>query len=269
MLITYCFEYAESDKSKCAECNKAIKRNALRIGELSRFSKKVKKSMATYRWWHFDCFKMVEKILEITPEKIRGYDKLSDVDKQRIVQLANLGVDATWNDVPDEIRIELDKNASKKDNSKTKSKPKAELNKKTPQQRKANTKTNKSTNTKAKDNTSDEKDVNTKAKPTKTKIIKKAKTGLSVGGLSENKINDAIRQLSKKLGSTQNSKKNNIKKSKTTTNAAAKNNKTKAKNQKVSNKNNKNTATSKSDDILNKLKKKIQSKNTKITKKKN
>jgi len=34
---------------------------------------------------------MVEKILEITPEKIRGYDKLSDVDKQRIGELAKLG----------------------------------------------------------------------------------------------------------------------------------------------------------------------------------
>jgi len=34
---------------------------------------------------------MVEKILDITPEKIRGYDKLTDIDKQRIKQLASLG----------------------------------------------------------------------------------------------------------------------------------------------------------------------------------
>jgi len=41
----------------------------------------------------FKCIflKMVEKILEITPEKIRGYDKLSEIDKQRVTQLAALG----------------------------------------------------------------------------------------------------------------------------------------------------------------------------------
>jgi len=274
MLITYCFEYAQTEKSKCTECNKVIKRHGLRIGELSRFSKKVKKSMATYRWWHFDCFKMVEKILEITPEKIRGYDKLSDVDKQRIGELAKLGVDATWYNVPENIRNELDKKAKQgvKANKETgKQQPK---NAKKGNARNSNTNTN---NNKAKaKNNNNKKDENStaEAKPKpKAKIIKKAKTtGPTVGGLNENKINDAIRQLSKKLSNNQNNKKNNNKnnnnnkKGKVGGNAKG-NKKTGAKAN--NNKSKSNATVSKNDDIMSKLKKKIQSKNTKITKKKN
>jgi len=257
MLITYCFEYAQTEKSKCTECNKVIKRNGLRIGELSRFSKKVKKSMATYRWWHFDCFKMVEKILDITPEKIRGYDKLSDIDKQRITQLASLGVDATWNDVPENIRNELDKKAKAAKKVTPKSAPKAAPKAKANPAKKAQQpKNSNKDNAKDKNNNNNKDDGKSKPK----KIIKKAKTGPSVGGINENKINDAIRQISKQLNSKQNSKKKaNTQKPK---GAAAKKAPAKANNKK-------NAGNAKNDAILDKLKKKIQSKNTKITKKKN
>jgi len=99
-------------------------------------------------------------------------------------------------------------------------------------------------------------EIDAKNKP--KKIIKKAKTGPSTGGLNENKINDAIRQISKKLN--QNSKnKNNNKKPKVTKKVSPKSNNKKA------------TSTggsSSNDAILDKLKKKIQNKNTKIVKKK-
>lgn len=267
MIITYCFEYAQTEKSKCTECNKIIKRNGLRIGELSRFSKKVKKSQATYRWWHFDCFKMVEKILDITPEKIRGYDKLTDIDKQRIKQLASLGVDSTWNDVPEDIRNDLDKKAKTakkaqpktskavpKTAPKTTPKPKAPNTKK-PQQPKSN---NKNDTKEKEDNDKMETDIKNKQNKPK-KIIKKAKTSPATGGLNENKINDAIRQLSKKLN---NKNKNNNKKPKAGANT--KKASPKANNKKV----NSTGGSSTNDAILDKLKKKIQNKNTKIVKKK-
>lgn len=55
-IITYCIEYAESQNSKCAGCNRTIPNKSLRCGEISRKSKKEKKQLSKTTWYHFKCF---------------------------------------------------------------------------------------------------------------------------------------------------------------------------------------------------------------------
>lgn len=55
-IITYCVEYAQSQTSKCATCNRTIPNKSLRCGEIFRRSKKEKKQLSKTTWYHFKCF---------------------------------------------------------------------------------------------------------------------------------------------------------------------------------------------------------------------
>jgi len=55
-IITYCVEYAQSQTSKCATCNRIIPNKSLRCGEIFRRSKKEKKQLSKTTWYHFKCF---------------------------------------------------------------------------------------------------------------------------------------------------------------------------------------------------------------------
>jgi len=57
-VISYCVEYAESQKSTCLKCNKIIPNKSLRCGRMERGSEKEKKKFAKFRWYHFKCFEV-------------------------------------------------------------------------------------------------------------------------------------------------------------------------------------------------------------------
>lgn len=59
VVITYCVEYAESQKSVCLKCNKVIPNKSLRVGRMERTSEKEKKKFAKFRWYHFKCFEVI------------------------------------------------------------------------------------------------------------------------------------------------------------------------------------------------------------------
>lgn len=56
-ITTYCIEHAKTQQSKCAACEKTIPHKSLRVAEIFRKSKKVKKDLAKHTWYHFKCFK--------------------------------------------------------------------------------------------------------------------------------------------------------------------------------------------------------------------
>lgn len=56
-ITTYCIEHAKTQQSKCAACEKTIPHKSLRVAEIYRKSKKVKKDLAKHTWYHFKCFK--------------------------------------------------------------------------------------------------------------------------------------------------------------------------------------------------------------------
>lgn len=56
-ITSYCIEPAETQKSKCAACEKVIPHKSLRVAEVYRSSKKVKKDKARHTWFHFRCWK--------------------------------------------------------------------------------------------------------------------------------------------------------------------------------------------------------------------
>lgn len=62
VVITYCVEYAESQKSVCLKCNKVIPNKSLRVGRMERTSEKEKKKFAKFRWYHFKCFEVIHAL---------------------------------------------------------------------------------------------------------------------------------------------------------------------------------------------------------------
>lgn len=61
VVISYCIEYAQSQKSVCLKCNKVIPNKSLRVARMERTSEKEKKKFAKFRWYHFKCFEVKNK----------------------------------------------------------------------------------------------------------------------------------------------------------------------------------------------------------------
>ncbi|KAF8925962.1 hypothetical protein EDD21DRAFT_386348 [Dissophora ornata] len=102
VVITYCVEYAESQKSVCLKCNKIIPNKSLRVGRMERQSEKEKKKFAKFRWYHFKCFEVPEIMTKIPVHLIRGQVNLLDKDKVRLERVIKLGVGASWSQIVDQ-----------------------------------------------------------------------------------------------------------------------------------------------------------------------
>ncbi|KAF9187890.1 hypothetical protein BGZ51_000985 [Haplosporangium sp. Z 767] len=99
VVITYCVEYAQSQKSVCLKCNKVIPNKSLRVGRMERQSEKEKKKFAKYGWYHFKCFEVPEVMTKIPVHLIRGQVDLLDKDKLRLERVIKLGVGASWSQI--------------------------------------------------------------------------------------------------------------------------------------------------------------------------
>ncbi|KAG0259869.1 hypothetical protein BG011_002320 [Mortierella polycephala] len=99
VVITYCVEYAQSQKSVCLKCNKVIPNKSLRVGRMERKSEKEKKKFAKYGWYHFKCFEVPEVMTKIPVHLIRGQVDLLDKDKLRLERVIKLGVGASWSQI--------------------------------------------------------------------------------------------------------------------------------------------------------------------------
>ncbi|KAG0317710.1 hypothetical protein BGZ97_004974 [Linnemannia gamsii] len=102
VVITYCVEYAESQKSVCLKCNKVIPNKSLRVGRMERTSEKEKKKFAKFRWYHFKCFEVPEIMTKIPVHLIRGQVNLLDKDKLRLEKVIKLGVGSSWSQIVDQ-----------------------------------------------------------------------------------------------------------------------------------------------------------------------
>ncbi|KAF9573869.1 hypothetical protein EC968_007826 [Mortierella alpina] len=102
VVITYCVEYAQSQKSTCLKCNKVIPNKSLRVGRMERQSEKEKKKFAKFRWYHFKCFEVPEIMTKIPVHLIRGQVDLLDKDKLRLERVIKLGVGASWGQIVDQ-----------------------------------------------------------------------------------------------------------------------------------------------------------------------
>ncbi|KAF9995922.1 hypothetical protein BGZ80_004223 [Entomortierella chlamydospora] len=102
VVITYCVEYAESQKSVCLKCNKIIPNKSLRVGRMERTSEKEKKKFAKFRWFHFKCFEVPEIMTRIPVHLIRGQVNLLDKDKVRLEKVIKLGVGGSWSQIVDQ-----------------------------------------------------------------------------------------------------------------------------------------------------------------------
>ncbi|KAF8976876.1 hypothetical protein BGZ46_007881 [Entomortierella lignicola] len=102
VVITYCVEYAESQKSVCLKCNKIIPNKSLRVGRMERQSEKEKKKFAKFRWYHFKCFEIPEILTKIPIHLIRGQVNLLDKDKLRLERVIKLGVGGSWSQIVDQ-----------------------------------------------------------------------------------------------------------------------------------------------------------------------
>ncbi|KAF9348625.1 hypothetical protein BGX34_002330 [Mortierella sp. NVP85] len=99
VVITYCVEYAQSQKSVCQKCNKVIPNKSLRFGRMERQSEKEKKKFAKYTWYHFRCFEVPEVLTKIPIHLIRGQVDLLDKDKLRLERVLKLGVGGSWSQI--------------------------------------------------------------------------------------------------------------------------------------------------------------------------
>ncbi|KAF9945501.1 hypothetical protein BGZ70_003775 [Mortierella alpina] len=102
VVISYCVEYAQSQKSTCLKCNKVIPNKSLRVGRMERQSEKEKKKFAKFRWYHFKCFEVPEIMTKIPVHLIRGQVDLLDKDKLRLERVIKLGVGASWGQIVDQ-----------------------------------------------------------------------------------------------------------------------------------------------------------------------
>ncbi|KAF1803718.1 hypothetical protein V8B55DRAFT_1507952 [Mucor lusitanicus] len=126
-ITTYCIEHAKTQQSKCAACEKTIPHKSLRVAEIFRKSKKVKKDLAKHTWYHFKCFKVPELLVRVPIEQFRGYPALNDKDKARVQRVIQSGVGSSWADlmekskpVKTEEELEADKEEQAKKDKKKK-----------------------------------------------------------------------------------------------------------------------------------------------------
>ncbi|KAL9542346.1 hypothetical protein MBANPS3_008658 [Mucor bainieri] len=126
-ITTYCIEHAKTQQSKCAACEKTIPHKSLRVAEIYRKSKKVKKDLAKHTWYHFKCFKVPELLVRVPIEQFRGYPALNDKDKSRVQRVIQSGVGSSWADlmekakpVKTEEELEADKEEQAKKDKKKK-----------------------------------------------------------------------------------------------------------------------------------------------------
>ncbi|GAB5585138.1 hypothetical protein Unana1_00038 [Umbelopsis nana] len=120
-IITYCVEYAESQNSKCATCQRIIPNKSLRCGEIYRKSKKEKKQLSKTTWYHFKCFPVPVLLTKLPIEQFRGYPSIQPKDQERVQKLLQLGVGVTWNEKFGSTETKKDE-AEEEDESKTKKK---------------------------------------------------------------------------------------------------------------------------------------------------
>ncbi|KAI8969186.1 hypothetical protein BDF20DRAFT_916565 [Mycotypha africana] len=127
-IISYCIEHAKTQQSKCNACNKVIPHKSLRVAEIYRRSKKVKKDDAKHTWFHFKCFKVPELLKRVPIEQFRGYPALNEKDKVRVQRLITEGsVGSTWTDLmnkskPEKTEQELEVEKKKQENKEKKEK---------------------------------------------------------------------------------------------------------------------------------------------------
>ncbi|CEP08930.1 hypothetical protein [Parasitella parasitica] len=126
-IITYCIEHAKTQQSKCAACNKTIPHKSLRVAEIVRRSKKVKKDAAKHTWYHFKCFKVPELLTRVPIEQFRGYPALNEKEKARVQRVIQSGIGSSWADlmektkpVKTEEELEADKEEQAKKDKKKK-----------------------------------------------------------------------------------------------------------------------------------------------------
>ncbi|KAI7832719.1 hypothetical protein BC939DRAFT_472306 [Gamsiella multidivaricata] len=111
VVITYCVEYAQSQKSVCLKCNKVIPNKSLRVGRMERQSEKEKKKFAKFRWYHFKCFEIPEIMTKIPVHLIRGQVDLLDKDKVRLERVIKLGVGASWSQIVEQHKKKAQEDA--------------------------------------------------------------------------------------------------------------------------------------------------------------
>ncbi|KAG0333694.1 hypothetical protein BG000_008950 [Podila horticola] len=99
VVISYCIEYAQSQKSVCLKCNKVIPNKSLRVARMERTSEKEKKKFAKFRWYHFKCFEIPEILTKIPIHLIRGQVDLLDKDKLRLERVIKLGTGGSWGQI--------------------------------------------------------------------------------------------------------------------------------------------------------------------------
>lgn len=95
-ITSYCIEHALTQKSKCADCEKTIPHKSLRVAEIYRSSKKVKKDKARHTWFHFKCWKVPEYLTRVPIEQFRGFKNLNEKDKVRVERVIKSGVGSSW-----------------------------------------------------------------------------------------------------------------------------------------------------------------------------
>ncbi|KAF9554677.1 hypothetical protein BGW38_009298 [Lunasporangiospora selenospora] len=99
VVITYCIEYAQSQKSTCQKCEKIIPNKSLRMGRMERQNEKEKKKFAKHTWYHFKCFEMPDVLTKIPAHLIRGQVDLLDKDKVRLEKVIKLGEGGSWSQI--------------------------------------------------------------------------------------------------------------------------------------------------------------------------
>ncbi|CAO3613205.1 unnamed protein product [Mucor hiemalis] len=124
---SYCIEHALTQKSKCADCKKVIPRKSLRVAEIYRSSKKIKKDKARHTWYHFRCWKVPDYLTRVPIEQFRGFKTLNEKDKERVEKVIKSGTGSSWaalleknKPVKTEEQLEADKEEKAKKDKKKK-----------------------------------------------------------------------------------------------------------------------------------------------------
>ncbi|GAA5805571.1 hypothetical protein HPULCUR_011090 [Helicostylum pulchrum] len=126
-ITSYCIEHAATQKSKCAACERVIPHKSLRVAEVYRRTKKVKKDKARHTWFHFKCWKVPDYLTRVPIEQFRGYLALNDKDKSRVQRVIKSGAGSSWGQlmekqkpVKTEEELEADKEVQAKKDQKKK-----------------------------------------------------------------------------------------------------------------------------------------------------
>ncbi|KAI8088608.1 hypothetical protein BDF21DRAFT_443373 [Thamnidium elegans] len=126
-ITSYCIEHAMTQKSKCTACERVIPHKSLRVAEVYRRTKKVKKDKARHTWFHFKCWKVPDYLTRVPIEQFRGYLALNDKDKSRVQRVIKSGAGSSWGQlmekqkpVKTEEELEADKEVQAKKDQKKK-----------------------------------------------------------------------------------------------------------------------------------------------------